>query len=74
MDGVRIQLASAETKPGASTRLLTIRMTGSTIECSLDGEALLLVKDTTFADAGKIGLWAKADARTLFTDLEASGR
>jgi len=72
VDGVRIQLASAETKPGSSSRLLVIRMTGSTIECSLDGEALLLVEDTTFPGAGKIGLWTKADARTLFTDLTAT--
>ena len=72
VDGVRTQLASAETKPGSSSRLLVIRMTGATIECSLDGEALLLVEDTTFPAAGKIGLWTKADARTLFTDLMAT--
>ena len=71
--GVRIQLGSAETKSGSSSRVLHIRMTGSTIECSLDGKALLRVEDTTFPAAGKIGLWAKADARTLFTDLQATG-
>ena len=73
VDGVRMELGSAETKPGSNSRLLDIRMTGSEIECSLDGEALLLVKDETFPAAGKIGLWAKADARTLFSRLVAAG-
>ena len=31
------------------------------------------VKDDTFKDAGKIGLWTKADAQTYFADLKARG-
>lgn len=71
VDGVRLQLGSAQTKPGSASRLLLIRMRGSHIECSLDGEALLRVEDTTFPKAGQIGLWTKADARTLFMNLRA---
>ena len=27
------------------------------------------MKDDTFKDAGKVGLWTKADAQTYFDDL-----
>ncbi len=70
VDGVRTQLGGAATEPGAAARTLHVRMVGSVIECSLDDEPLLRVEDTTFPAAGKVGLWAKADARTLFRDLE----
>jgi hypothetical protein len=30
----------------------------------------LEVRDSTFTDAGKVGLWSKADARTWFDDLK----
>lgn len=36
----------------------------------LDGKELFKVQDTTFPDAGKIGLWTKADAVTYFDDFE----
>jgi len=36
----------------------------------LDGNELLKVQDSTFPDAGKIGLWTKADAVTYFDDFE----
>ena len=34
-----------------------------------DGKKLLVAEDSTFPDAGQIGLWTKADARTSFDDL-----
>jgi hypothetical protein len=48
---------------------LRVSMTGDRIRVSLDGEALLDVHDDTFPDAGAVGLWTKADARTRFGDL-----
>jgi len=32
----------------------------------LDGKKYLETKDDTFKEAGKVGLWTKADAQTLF--------
>jgi hypothetical protein len=32
------------------------------------------VRDATFKEAGKIGLWTKADAQTQFDDLTVSGK
>lgn len=44
-------------------------MVGPKIECYVDGKKLLDVEDRTFTEAGKIGLWTKADAATMFDDL-----
>lgn len=37
----------------------------------LNGKHLFDVEDGTFANAGKIGLWTKADSVTAFDDLRA---
>ena len=31
-------------------------------------------RDSTFKDAGKIGLWSKSDAQSHFADLEVNGK
>jgi hypothetical protein len=36
----------------------------------LNNEELFKVKDQTFTDAGKVGLWTKADAQTYFDDFQ----
>ena len=48
---------------------IKIRMVGSRIECSLDGQPLLEASDETIPDSGMVGLWTKADAVTSFDDL-----
>jgi hypothetical protein len=35
----------------------------------LNGKKLFSVKDSTFTEAGKVGLWTKADSYTLFDDF-----
>ena len=67
--GKRTQLATADVKLPPGWHKLTVRMEGDHITCSLDGKVLLNVRDSTFPDAGKVGLWTKADARTEFDDL-----
>jgi hypothetical protein len=52
---------------------LRITMKGDHIQCYLDGKKHLDVKDDTFKDAGKVGLWTKADAQTYFDDFKVSG-
>ena len=42
---------------------------GKHIQCYLDGQLLLDVRDDTIRDAGAIGLWSKADAVTWFDNL-----
>ena len=64
----------AEVKvPAGEWHTLSVRMVGDRIECSLDGKKYLEAKDDTFAKAGKVGLWTKADSVTAFDDFVVRG-
>jgi hypothetical protein len=68
--GKRIQLGTKEDlKPTGPWVTVGIRMKRSEIECSLNGEKYLSVKDDSFAKPGKVGFWTKADAQTRFDQL-----
>lgn len=68
--GKRSQLGSAEAEaPAGKWHSIRIVHKGDHIQCYLNGKRQLDVKDETFKDAGKIGLWTKADAVTSFDDL-----
>jgi hypothetical protein len=67
--GKRTQFASAKIPGDKKWHTLRITMAGAKIACYLDGTKYLEAEDSTFADAGKIGLWSKADAQSYFDDL-----
>lgn len=68
--GNRSMLASADCEATAGRWYeLRIEQQGSHITCSVDGTRLIDLDDATFAAAGGIGLWTKADAATDFDDL-----
>lgn len=48
---------------------LRVEFAGKRFKVIFDGKALFEVEDSTFADAGKVGLWTKADSVTLFDDF-----
>ena len=52
---------------------LRVKMVGDHIECFYD-EKYIDVQDSTFTEAGKIGLWSKADAQSQFDDLTLTTR
>jgi hypothetical protein len=69
-NGTRTQLASGEVKTaGGEWHTLRIDHHGKHIVCSLDGKQQLEVDDETFANAGGVGFWTKADACTSFDSL-----
>ena len=69
------ELQNAEVKiPEGEWHGLKIKMTGDRIECFVDGKKHLDVKDDSFAKAGKVGLWTKADAQTHFDQFVVSGK
>jgi hypothetical protein len=74
--GKRTQLDSAEDlKVGAGEwHTLTVRQSGNRIECLLDGKPHLEVTDATFPEAGRVGLWTKADAQTVFDELTVTAK
>lgn len=72
VDGKRTMFKSADVTPGPGWHTLRVTMTGDSIRCTLDGKRYLDAKDATFKDAGKIGLWTKADAQSFFDDLSVA--
>jgi len=68
-NGKRTQLGDAKAPDDDKWHTLRVTMTGTKIACYLDGMKSLEADDATFPDAGKIGLWSKADAQTQFDDL-----
>jgi hypothetical protein len=70
VDGKRSQpFQNADAKHHDGWTIVRVTMKGDHIECYLDGKKYLDVRDTTFPDAGKIGVWSKSDAQSQFDDL-----
>jgi hypothetical protein len=53
---------------------LRVEFAGSRAKVFFNGKHLFDVEDETFKDAGKVGLWTKADSVTLFDDFVFGGR
>ncbi len=70
-DGKRRQLSSADNLKVGTGEWFTMRVVqrGDQIEGYVNGEKLATVRDATFKDAGAVGLWTKADAKTSFDNL-----
>jgi len=69
-DGQRKQLGSADVKANPRTwHEITISHSGTKIVASLDGKQMIELEDSTFTEAGKVGLWVKADGKTAFDNL-----
>jgi hypothetical protein len=49
---------------------LRVSFDGPRFEVFFDGRKIMEVEDATFAAAGKVGLWTKADSVTHFDDLQ----
>jgi hypothetical protein len=69
VDGQRSMLKGVALKRTEGWHTLRVVMTGDHIECYYDGMKYLDVHDSTFSEAGKIGLWSKSDAQSQFDDL-----
>ena len=75
VDGVRTMLRSATLEADRRAwHRLSVRAWGPWMTVRLDGEKLFAVRDETFGSAGRVGLWTKADAGTLFDAFEVGWR
>lgn len=75
VDGRRRQFAGANFKvtPGAWHEL-RVETVGNKITCYYDGVKKIGASDDTFKDAGKVGLWTKADSVMYFDDLRVTAK
>jgi hypothetical protein len=78
VNGVRSSLDIVGRKGGYGTDVkvpantwhsLRIDFKASRFNVSFNGKQLFEVEDSTFTDAGKVGLWTKADSVTLFDEV-----
>ena len=68
--GQRIQFAGADVKvPSGVWQDLQLTVRGTRFEVFLGGKSLYSATDTTFASAGRVALWTKADSVSHFDDL-----
>jgi hypothetical protein len=76
MKGRQIELGTEDDLPLSVEEWHTLRieMRGDHIECYLNGKKYLETKDSTFKDAGKVGLWTKGSAQTHFDELQIQAR
>jgi hypothetical protein len=67
--GRRTMFENAKVPGDMEWHTLRITMVGPKITCYFDGKKSLEAEDSTFPEAGRIGLWSKADAQSYFDDL-----
>jgi len=69
-DGVRRQIAGRNIEvPSGAWQSLRLEVAGDTLTVAFNGERIIETRDATFPQAGKVGLWTKADSLTHFADL-----
>jgi hypothetical protein len=73
--GKRSELASwtGRVIPG-TWHELNVNLKGDLFEIFWNGKKVIETRDKTFSEAGKIGLWTKADSVTYFDDLTVEAR
>lgn len=78
VNGRRVALKKADGKadavfqtPVAKAEWHTLRVEfqGNTFKATLDNQLVAEVQDDTLAEAGRVGVWTKADSVTLFDDF-----
>ncbi len=68
--GRRAEFAGANFKVASNTwHEIKVEARGNVFKCFYDGQLKFSAKDDTFKDAGRIGLWTKADSVIHFDDL-----
>jgi len=73
--GKRQQFAGANLKVASDEwHELRVECVGNQITCYYDGEKKIESTDNTFSEAGKVGMWTKADSVTYFDDLRVTAK
>jgi hypothetical protein len=75
LNGSLTEMQSAQMKVSSKQwHTLRVDFRGPHSTVSLDGKKAIEWDDETFRDAGKIGLWSKADSVTLFDNFTYGGK
>jgi 3-keto-disaccharide hydrolase len=70
VNGRRIAFKNFNTKVTSGVwHTIRVEFQGSNFSVTFDGNKVIEATDTTFANAGKVGVWTKADSVILFDDF-----
>jgi hypothetical protein len=68
--GKRVSFKNIDTKVASGVwHTLRVEFEGGRFSVIFDGKKVIEATDDSFADAGKVGVWTKADSVTLFDDF-----
>jgi hypothetical protein len=68
--GKRVSFKNTNTKvTSGQWHTLRVDFMGTRFTVTFDGKKVIEASDESFADAGKVGVWTKADSVTLFDDF-----
>ena len=68
--GKRVSFKNTNTKvTSGAWHMLRVDFAGNKFTVTFDGQKVIEATDDSFADAGKVGVWTKADSVTLFDDF-----
>lgn len=66
----RVSFKSVNTKVAPATwHTMRVDFVGNKFTVTFDGKKVIKATDDSFTDAGKVGVWTKADSVTLFDDF-----
>jgi hypothetical protein len=75
INGKRTEKKRSEEKVASNTwHTLRVDFQGNHFTVTFDGKKAIEWDDETFKDAGKVGVWTKADSITLFDDFNYGGK
>jgi hypothetical protein len=70
IEGKRVSFKNTNTKVTSLVwHTLRVDFQSNKFTVTFDGKKILEVTDDSFTDAGKVGVWTKADSLTLFDDF-----
>jgi hypothetical protein len=68
--GKRVSFKNVNTRVTSGTwHTLRVDFSGNKFTVTFDGKRVIEASDNSFSDAGKVGVWTKADSVTLFDDF-----
>jgi hypothetical protein len=75
VNGRRVAFLNQNVKVASNVwHTLSVEVRGDHFVVTYDGKNVLDAKDGTFKDAGKVGLWTKADSVIAFDDFSIEAR
>jgi hypothetical protein len=70
INGKRVSFKNVDTKVASGVwHTLRVDFEGDKFTVTFDGKRVIEATDKSFSDAGKVGVWTKADSITLFDDF-----